>query len=358
LGSIRGAAIIVQPSTLIMLVILAFIYSSSADGQVTPHAFSLGLLLAVLLFVSVFIHELAHAIAAWSFGRKVSTIVLTLWGGHTSFDARKMTPGVQGVTAIAGPIANGLFALASWAVVQTGVLTGTAQSVAGWLVLANVFLAIFNVLPGIPMDGGQVLAAIVWASTGDQLKGMRIAGWAGRVIAIGVVIVTVGLPLAQGEGLDLLNLAFAALLFSVIWPAASAAIRAVDRAERRESVSISGLMRGAIGVPYTASVGEARSLALAAGVMDVVVLSAEGVPAAIASVPTMDRVPESQRDAEGLQSVSVPLPRGAAVPATLDGEELVTALREWYGRTDSWAIVGDEGVVGVIRLEEVLAALQ
>src|SRR5688572_12957229 len=118
LGSIKGAEIIVQPSTLVMLVILAFIYSSSASGELTPHAFSLGMLYAILLFASVFVHELAHAIAAWSYGRKVSAIVLTLWGGHTSFDGRKLTPGVTGVTAIAGPAANGLIAVASWATLQ------------------------------------------------------------------------------------------------------------------------------------------------------------------------------------------------------------------------------------------------
>ena len=358
LGSIRGAAIIVQPSTLLMLVILAFIYASSADGQITPHAFSLGMLLAILLFVSVFIHELAHAIAAWSFGRNVSAIVLTLWGGHTSFDARNLTPKVVGVTAIAGPAANAVIALAAWATIQTDLLTGTVANVVQWLVLANILLAVFNVLPGIPMDGGKVVQSAVWAATGDRLKGTRIAGWAGRVIAVAVVIFTIGYPIAQGRGVDIINVAFAALLFSVIWPAASAAIKAVDSQARREGAAIGSIMRPAVGVQYTVSVSAAREAALSAGVMDVVILAADGTPAAIASLPTMDRVPEPQREHEGLQSVSVPMPRGAVVSSQLEGEELVTVLREWYGRTDSWAVVDDGLVVGVVRLEEVLAALQ
>jgi len=358
LGSIKGAAIIVQPSTLVMLLLLAFLYSSSGNEEVTLDAFMLGMLLAVLLFVSVFLHELAHAIAAWTYRRKVHTIVLTLWGGHTTFDARNLTPGVVGVTAIAGPVANALIAVAAGTAVGAGVLTGTVANVVEWLMWANILLAIFNVLPGIPMDGGKVLQAGVWAATGDRLRALRISGWSGRVIAIGVAVFTIGYPIVQGRGVDIFNVAFAALLFSVIWPAASAAIKAVDHQARREAAVIGALMRPAVGVPYTATVAAARDAALAAAAMDVVVLAADGSPAAVASVPTMDRVPVEQRDVEGLQSVSVPMPRGAVVSPQLEGEELVTALRDWYGRADSWAVVDGDHVVGVVRLEEVLAALQ
>jgi Zn-dependent protease len=358
LGSIKGAAIVVEPSTLIMLVVLAFVYSSSDGGEVTAHSFSLGLLLAVLLFASVFIHELAHAIAAWSFGRKVSAIVLTLWGGHTSFDARNLTPRVIGVTAIAGPLANVVIATAAWITVQSGVATGTASLVVGWLAWANGLLAIFNVLPGIPLDGGKVLSSVVWAVTGNQLKGTLIGGWAGRAVAVFAVVFTIGFPLVRGYQIDIVNVVVAALLFGIIWPAASSAIHSVKAQERRESVSIGGIMRPAIGVPHTVSVATAREGALRAGAMEVVVLAADGAPAAIVSVPTMDRVPAERRAEEGLQSVSVPIPRGAIVTPLLDGEELIAALREWYGRTDSWAVVDGQRVVGVVRLEEVVKAFQ
>lgn len=358
MGSIRGAAIIVQPSTLIMLVILAFIYSNSANGQLTPNAFSLGMLLAVLLFVSVFIHELAHAIAAWGFGRKVNTIQLTLWGGVTSFDARDLTPKVSGVTAIAGPIANAIVALAAWATLQADILTGTTAGVVNWLVWANSLLAVFNILPGIPMDGGKVLQAVIWSATGDRLKATRIAGWSGRVLAVAVVVFTVGYPLLQGKGLDLVNVAFAFLLFSVIWPSASAAIKAVDNNARRESASVASLMIPAAGVPYTATVADARDSAVARNAPLAIVLAADGAPAGIATIETMDRVPEQQRQHEGLQSVTTPLPRGAVVEADLAGEQLIERLREWHGRTDSWAVLDGGEVVGVVRLADVVAALQ
>ena len=358
LGSIKGAAIIIQPSTLLMLVILAFIYSSSNDGKVTPHAFSLGMLLAILLFVSVFIHELAHAIAAWSFGRKVGTIVLTLWGGVTSFDARDLTPKVSGVTAIAGPAANGVVAIAAWTTLQTGVFSGTTEGVVRWLVWANALLAIFNVLPGIPMDGGKVLQAVVWSATGDRLKATRLAGWSGRVLAVLVVVFTVGYPLLEGRSPSIVNVAFAFLLFSVIWPSASAAIKAVDNTTRRETVSIADFVRPAVGVPYTATVEAAREAAVGREAELAIVLATDGAPAGVATVETMNRVPADQRPHEGLQSVTTPLPRGATVSAELEGEQLIERLREWYGRTDSWVVMDGTEVVGIVRLSDVLTALQ
>jgi hypothetical protein len=173
-----------------------------------------------------------------------------------------------------------------------------------------------------------------------------------------VVVFTVAYPINQGNKVDIFTVAFALLLFSVIWPTASAAIKSVATQERRERTSIATLMRPAIGVPYTVSVGTARAGALRAGAMDVIVLADDGTPAAMASVPTMDRVPEELREAESLQSVSIPIPRGAVVTPHLDGEELISTLREWYGRTDAWAVVDGQRVVGVVRLEEVVAALQ
>ena len=208
------------------------------------------------------------------------------------------------------------------------------------------------------MDGGKVLSSAVWAATGNRLKGTLIAGWAGRVLAIVVVIGTIAVPWLRGHRVDLFTVVFAVILFGVIWPAASSAINSVKTQARREATSIAGLMRPAIGVPYTVSVGTAREGALRAGAMDVVVLSADGVPAAMASVPTMDRVPIERRNDEHLQTVSVPIPRGAVVTPLLDGEQLLSALREWYGRTDAWAVVDGQRVVGVVRLEDVLKAFQ
>ncbi len=357
-GRMLGARVVIQPSTVLMLVVLALIFSSSSEGGITQRAFSLGVVLAVLLFVSVFLHEVAHAIAARAFHRDVSEIVLTLWGGHTSFDARGMTPAISGVTAIAGPLANVALALAGWGLQTTGVLTGTADGVLTWVIYANVLLAIFNALPGIPMDGGRVLESIVWALTQDRYRATLIAAWAGRIIAVGMVLYVILTPVARGDRPDLVQVVWAILIFSILWPAASSAINVTTAMRKREGTSAGGLMARAVGVPYSVSVAEARDLASAVDATEVVVLAADGEPAGRFPVSLTDEVPQALRVTTNLQAVTIPLARGATVPASIAGDALVAALRQWWGRADAWVVLESGEVVGVLELEIALKALR
>ncbi|MFW2514122.1 site-2 protease family protein [Demequina sp. SO4-13] len=368
LGRVFGGRVIVQPSTLLMLVLLAFLFATNGGGDLDRRTFTVGLVLALLLFASVLVHEIAHAAAARAFGRQVHEVVLTLWGGHTTFDARGMTPMVSGVTALAGPVANVLLAALGGLALASGALDITLFSllagdltVAGivrYLVYANLILAAFNALPGIPMDGGRVLEAIVWAVTGDRYRGVRIAAWAGRVIAIAVVLVVLGYPLAQGRSPQLFELLWAGLIFAILWPAASGALRTAEVLGRREGVTAGTLMVPAVPVRFNATVESARQQADAAGAQEVVVLTADGVPAGHFPVALTDAVPAEQWPSASMQSVTMPLPRGAAVPASLTGADLELALREWWGRTDVWTVAQDGRIVGVVRLGDVMKALQ
>lgn len=366
LGRVFGGRVVVQPSTLLMLVLLAYMFSTRGGNELDRRSFTEGLMLAVLLFASVFVHELAHAATARRMGREVHEVVLTLWGGHTSFDGRNMTPAVSGLTAIAGPVANVLLAGVGLVVsfvldVSVFELLGAGEIgylLLGYLVYANVVLALFNSLPGIPMDGGRVLEALVWRVTGDRLRGLIVAAWAGRIIAIGVVVVIVGLPLTQGFAPDVINLMVAALLFFVLWPAASAALKGARTVSRREGVTASSLMVPAVGINFDATVADAAEQAELTGAREVVVLAADDAPAGHFPVALIGAVPVEARTTTGLAAVTMPLPRGADVDAELTGDELISQLQEWWGRTDVWVISDNGTVVGVVQLAEVMQALQ
>ncbi|MFW7415007.1 site-2 protease family protein [Demequina sp. SO4-18] len=367
LGRAFGGRIVVQPSTLLMLVLLAFLFATNGGGDLDRRSFTVGLVLALLLFASVLVHEIAHAAAARAYGRQVHEVVLTLWGGHTTFDARAMTPMVSGATALAGPLANvalaalGGVALASGALDITlfSLLEGdlTVAGIVRYLVYANVILAVFNALPGIPMDGGRVLEAVVWGVTGDRYRGVRVAAWAGRVIAIVVVLVALGYPLAQGRAPGLFELAWAGLIFAILWPAASAALRTAQVLGRRQGVTAGTIMVPAVAVRFDETVAAAREQAQSAAAQEVVVVTSDGVPAGHFPVALTDAVPAEQRPTASMQSVTMPLPRGAAVPSGLTGEDLETALREWWGRTDVWTVAEEGRIVGVVRLGDVMKAL-
>jgi len=356
-----GARIVVQPSTLVMLAVLSFLFAS-AGGQTTSRTLAIGFILAASLMVSVFLHELAHAIAARALRRRVSEIVLTLWGGHTSFDSKDLTPAVNGITALAGPVMNLVIALGTRGAVmvtEDGSLTELVISYVAW---ANVFLAIFNLLPGIPMDGGRVLESIVWAATRNRNRAMVVAAWGGRVVAVLVCVYVVGAPLLRGDRPDVYDAIVAMVMFSILWPSASAALRFARLMQRRDTFSMSRVMQRAIAVPYQASVADALAQAHAAGVggeasvRTVVVVGADGVPAGRFELAATDEVPANLRAATSVQALTVPLPRGAHVGAHASTDELLAQVRQWWGKTDVLIAMNDDVVVGVVPIADVAAA--
>jgi Zn-dependent protease len=150
-----------------------------------------GLVMAILLFMSVLFHELGHSLVAIYQGIKVNSITLFIFGGVASIDRESKTPTGALLVAIAGPLASlTLFAL-FFALAKVFHLSAVLEFLTGDLARINLVLAIFNLIPGLPLDGGQVLKAIVWKVTNDRLKGIAWAAASGKLI--GWVAVSVGL---------------------------------------------------------------------------------------------------------------------------------------------------------------------
>lgn len=355
IGRLLGAPVIVQPSTLLMLALLSYLFASAA-GETTKRTLSIGFILAVSLVASVFLHEVAHAIAARAFGRRVTEIVLTLWGGHTSFESKNLTPVVNGVTAAAGPLMNLLIALAARGVLLLADPSGLTGVLISYIAWANVLLAVFNVLPGIPMDGGRILESLVWRLSGNRNRGMHVAAWGGRVVAVGVVAYALGTPIARGQNPSYVDVFAGVLVFSILWPSASAALRYSKVMMKRDVLSVATVMRPAVAVAYTVTVADAREAA--AGVTDVVVLGADGAPAGRFEVAATDVVPEALRSTTPLQAVTVPLPRGAHVDADATADVLLAHVRQWWGKTDALVALRADAVAGIVRLADVTAALE
>lgn len=357
LGHVLGARVVVQPSTLLMLVILAFLLSSGDDG-ITRRAFTIGLILAAALIVSVFLHEVAHAVAARALGRDVHEIVLTLWGGHTSFDSRNLTPLVNGVVSLAGPAANVVIAGVLAGALQLTTPGGVLGAALWWVVWANLLLAAFNALPGIPMDGGRALEALVWGVTKDRGRGTIVAAWGGRVIAVGVLVGSIAIPFLRGYSPDLFSVIWGFLIFTILWPAASAALKGTKTMARIENIGARSVMVSAVAIPHAATVQEAGDFAAREGAQEVVVLADDGSPAGHFPVEMVDQVPEADRAHTNLQAVTMPMLRGAAMPSTLRGAEFVQFLQQSWGKTDVWVVTEHGRVVGVVRAQDALKAVK
>ncbi len=352
-----GARVIVQPSTLIMIAVLAFLWASRDVDGLTSESLTRGATLALLLFASVFVHEVAHAATARFFRREVSEIVITLWGGHTSFDGRGMTPVISGVTSAAGPAMNMVVAASAYGVSGLAVPQG-AHDLLAWLIYANVALAVFNSLPGIPMDGGRVFEAAVWAVTGSRSRGTIAAAWGGRAVAGGFVAFVVLRAFSEGRTPGIFELVWAMFVFSLLWPPASAALRSAQLSGRAEVVTAAKVMRAAAPVKHNVSVADALREAERADADEVVVMSADGSPAGHFATAMAREVPVDVRSRTELSAVTLPLPRGATAASDLTGHELLEEIREWWGKTDALVVLDDAEVVGVVLLKDVIERLK
>jgi Zn-dependent protease len=153
---------------------------------------------ALLLFISVLIHELAHSLVAKSRGLQVRSITLFLLGGVSNLENEPEKPGVEFAIAIVGPLTSVALAGLFWGADMLGLApAGPLRATALYMAEINVLLAAFNILPGFPLDGGRVLRAIIWGMTGDLKKATDIAAMVGQVfgwlmIGLGVFWVLAG----------------------------------------------------------------------------------------------------------------------------------------------------------------------
>ncbi len=147
----------------------------------------MGALTAVMLFVSVLIHEMAHSLVARARGMSVSSITLFLFGGVSNLQEEPKQPGAEFVMAIVGPLTSLVLAGIFWSLGKVLDPKSMAGALVGYLAFINLGLAIFNLLPGFPLDGGRVLRSIIWASTGSITRATNIAAFAGRFFGWGLI---------------------------------------------------------------------------------------------------------------------------------------------------------------------------
>jgi len=145
---------------------------------------------ALLFFISIVIHELGHSLVAIRTGIPVKSITLFIFGGVAQINREPEKASHELFIALTGPLTSvalaGLFALAGLAGRFLGVTV--IEAAGGWLARINLFLALFNLLPGFPLDGGRVFRAIVWGITKSRSRATRIASFLGRAIAWGFIL--------------------------------------------------------------------------------------------------------------------------------------------------------------------------
>ena len=218
-----GAEVVLDSSLLLAGPLLAFIFADNFYGPGGSRYLIAGIFV-VALYLSIFLHECAHLLMGRATGRQARSIELMLFGGVTLFESGATRPGQQFVTAIVGPIASLVVGIGSLAVAELA--TGWIGAVAWSLGVTNILLGLFNLLPGLPLDGGHAVRAMVWKLTGRQTSGIRATAWIGRAVAVLLVVVT--LWQSDFSGTWAINLAFVIVVAWIMWQAATVALRSLD----------------------------------------------------------------------------------------------------------------------------------
>jgi Zn-dependent protease len=193
IGSLFGIPLFLDPSWFVILGLTTLNFGFAYQYWGTVTGWSAGLIMALLLFASVLLHELGHSLVAESQGIKVNSITLFFFGGIAAIEEESKTPGQAFQVAIAGPAVSIilflLLRLGSSAIPDSNPLS----TMTGDLSRINLVVALFNLIPGLPLDGGQVLKAALWKITGDRFKAVHLAAKSGQIlgysaIALGFVI--------------------------------------------------------------------------------------------------------------------------------------------------------------------------
>ncbi|MGS0688817.1 M50 family metallopeptidase [Nakamurella sp. GG22] len=353
-GRIAGVPISVAPSWVLSVVIIGAL-GVPVIAQVVPGtgpfvAVAVSVLLGLLLGASVLAHELGHCLAARLLGMNVVGVRLYLLGGVSELQRVPRSPREEAVIAAAGPAVSAVLAGLSWLVVQL-----TEPGTVTWLLvmllaLSNLVVAVFNVLPALPLDGGRVLRAAVWVLTGNRRTGTTVAVIGGYLISL--LLVGYAVALLIGDGADALlpaGIAVAMALFVAVGAAA-------ERGRRARSTWPAGLPLTALARPVVQLPGETPiALALqAAGGRAVLVIGPDGVTRGVLdSRAAQDLVLRAPGAPTSLASIHLP-PESIVLP---DDAPAAVVGRARRAGSAAFLLIDEAGrPAGLLHREDILAA--
>ncbi len=357
-GRFFGVPIYLAPSWLLIAALLT-VYYAPIVGDVVPHvsastSYLLAAAFAVLFALCVLAHELGHTAVSLILGNPVRRVVIFLLGGVSEIERDPQRPRDEFLVAAAGPLVSLLIAGAAaggYQLVDGATLPGVLFGLLFW---SNLTVAVFNLMPGLPLDGGRLLRAAVWAVGASRLTATRAAAWTGRGVA--VLVAVSGLLIDRsswGFTAGLLSIALAAYL----WFGASQSLKVGELMERLPSVNLEALLRPGLLVPSDVSVAEALRRAWSGNARGLVLVDTADEPRAIVDELLIGAVPPDRRPWTQLADVARPLEPGLILRIGLAGEDLLSAVRTTPAH--EYLVVHDDGSpAGILAIADLAASLQ
>ena len=354
IGSIAGSDVLVSSSWFLVAGLVAVLVAPRVD-QVQPGLgawkYVAGLAFAVILYMSVLLHEASHAVMARRYGFPVSSITLHFLGGMTAIEGEANRPRQEFMIAVVGPltsIAVGVAAVGMWFVTPDGLLRMAVEGLAG----ANLLVGVLNLVPGLPLDGGRVLKSVVWGATGNVHRGTIVAGWGGRVTAAAVLCWPIFQESVLGRPPDVIDFILALVIALFLWSGATSAMASARLRRRLPGLVARDLARRTLTVPDDLPLGEAVRRAQEAEAGSIVTVTSGGRPTGVVNEAALLATPEDRRPWVAVSTVARTLDEGLSLPVGIRGEELILAISR--NPASEYLLLDEDGsIYGVLTTEDV-----
>ena len=321
-----GIPVHVSPYWFIIAGVFIVIYANELSGslQGATTRYLVAAAFVVLLYVSVLFHELSHSVVARGYGLPVRRIVLWPLGGVSEIDREAPTPGREFAIAAAGPALSLVLGGIGWGLYQVA-NTGITGALLRQLVFANIIVGLFNLLPGLPLDGGRMLRAVIWLFTKKPNTATIAAAWTGRILALALLAI----PFFTGglAGGDMVSTLWVIVIAGFMWTGATQSIKATRFRERLPALQARRLARKAISVPASTPLAEAVRRADEAGARAIVVVDHENTPIAIVNESAVTATPPERRPWIEVGTLSRTIDPSLVLNADIGGMALLDALR-------------------------------
>jgi Zn-dependent protease len=354
IGTIAGSDVLVSSSWFLVAGLIAVVVAPRIEASspgLGAWKYVAGFAFAVILYLSVLLHEASHAVMARRLGFPVGSITLHFLGGMTSIEGEARKPRQEFLIAVVGPLTSlavGVVALGLWFVTPDGLLLVAVEGLAG----ANLLVGLLNLIPGLPLDGGRVLKSFVWRLSGNVHHGTIVAGWAGRVTAVAAMLWPVLQSQVTGVEPTVLDFLLAFIIAAFLWSGATAAMSAARLRSRLPQLVARRLARRALAVPGDLPRAEAVRRAAEAQAGSLITVTSSGVPVGIVNEAALDATPEARRPWVATSVVARSLDEGMRLPAEIEGEDLVTAITR--NPASEYLLVEQDGsVFGVLTTADV-----
>ncbi len=307
----------------------------------------------VLLYLSVLIHEISHSLVARAFGLPVRRILLYPLGGVSELEREPPTPGRAFAVSAAGPALSLVLAAGGYGLTRVVPARDViAYTLVFQLMWANLVIGIFNLLPGLPLDGGMILRAAIWKVTRRPATSTIAAAWVGRVLALSLFVLVLDPAVETRIGGDITTVLWLALIAAFMWTGAGQAIKAARFRERLPALSARRLARKAVSVSASTPLAEALRRAQESNARAVVVVDHEDKPIAILNETAVMATPNQRRPWIEAGSLARTIEPDMVLPADLSGMALLDALRR--APASEYLLVEPSGqVYGVLAARDV-----